>query len=265
MRPGICALVLLTAVVSGCESSTGNGELITGNITIAGGGFSDTGVEGFGGLDLPNSWEHLYGRKQEGDPDRECRDQQRCGVGGVVDAFGLLTGENGGFALVTTGDFRCTPSDFFDECDLNVVDVPVAVSGVRSFAILVDTDDGQTWTGATLLLEYALLSARTEPAGAQDSVVVRVLPEAGAPTRVLRLTASDLGGSLPLRSGTCGNQPLPAPDGADTNYPSCSEWTEAALDLTDFIGQSVRIEFVAGEAGAAIALAFDEVRIEVSR
>jgi hypothetical protein len=184
-----------------------------------------------------------------------------------VDTFGFLVGANDSFAVVTTGDFRCTPSDFFDECQNpdSTFDVPVEVSGVGTFPVLVDTDDGQTWTGARLLFQYTLLSARVDPAGAQDSVVVRVRPKLGSLTRVFRLTASDLGSSLPLRSESCGTRTLPDTNGVATSYPSCSDWTEAEIDLTEFIGDSVRIEFVAGEAGAAIALALDEARIEVSR
>jgi len=144
--------------------------------------------------------------------------------------------------------------------------VPVTVSGVESLLPqLVDTDDGQEWTGAALLFRYTLLSAREDPAGSVDSVVVRVQPDNTSPSTVLRLTAGDLGASLPLRGSTCGTQPLPALDGAETTYPACSQWQEARADITDFIGQEVGFQFIAGEAGAAIAIAFDNVKIELSR
>ncbi len=254
-------LVLL--MVTGCSSGTDDGgDGITETVSIAGGGFSDTGVFGFGGLDLPDLWSHMFGRAQEGDPDRECRDQHRCGVGGVVDAFGLLTGLNGKFAVVTTGDFRCTTNDF-DDCADN--DVTVLVSGVQTFPATVATPDNQVWTSATIIFNHALLSGRANPAGAADSVVVNVLPTGGAPTRVLKLTAADLGTTLSLQGSSCGTQPLPALDGAETTYPSCSEWSERRVDLTPFLGQEVSLQFIAGEAGAAIALAFDDLRIEVSR
>jgi hypothetical protein len=84
-------------------------------------------------------------------------------------------------------------------------------------------------------------------------------------TTVLRFTSGSLGGSLPLQGSTCGTQPLPAFDGIETTYPTCSEWQDASADITDLIGQEVSFQFVAGEAGAAIALAFDDVRIELSR
>ena len=271
MRPAIWQLVLLGLLAPGCGSSSGpsDGGTITSDITIAGGGFSDTGVEGFGELDLPNSWEHMFGRKQEGDPNRECRDQHRCGVGGAIRVFGLLTTPDS-FAVVTTGDFRCKPGEFFDPDDcgppFGVTDsIPVTVSGVRTTPALRIEKGGQTWTGALLRFQYTLLSGRSDPAGANDSVVVRILPQGGSATTVLRLKPTDLGGSLPLRASGCGQQALPSAGGVVTSYPSCSEWHDAEVDISNFIGQLVQIEFVAGEAGAAIALAFDDVRIEVSR
>jgi hypothetical protein len=263
MRPRVRWLIGLAALVTGCtESTSGNGDGTTTELVLAGGGFTDTGVFGFGGLDLPDLWTHMFGRAQEADFDRECRDQHRCGVGGVVDAFGLLTGEDGRFAVVTTGDFRCTTQDFEDCADQ---EVPVIVSGVQTFPQLVDTDDGQVWTEAELVFRYSLLSSLADPAGAVDSVVVRAGPDGSTPTTVLRLTAGDLADSLPVQASTCGTQPLPALGGAETTYLTCSEWQDARLDITEFIGQEISFQFVGGEAGAAIALAFDNVKIGLSR
>ena len=95
-------------------------------------------------------------------------------------------------------------------------------------------------------------------------MIVRIAPAAGTPTTVLRLIADDLTG-LPLRPGGCGIQELPSPGGVSTNYPTCSEWQDGSADITDFIGDSTVFQFIAGEAGAAIALAFDNVKIELSR
>jgi hypothetical protein len=261
--------VMLAVLLSGCGSTDEGSDTVFGNVSIAGGGFSDTGVDGFGDLDLPNSWSHMFGRAQESDDLRECRDQHRCGVGGVVDAFGLLTGAGGQFAVLTTGDFLCDSN--LDDCcedpfaEVCVAhDIPVLLSGVQTFARTIETDDGQTWTGAHLLFDYSLLSARANPAGAADSVIIRLLPTGGAATTVLRLTPDDLAG-LPLHASGCGTQPLPALGGTETSYPTSSEWSDRRVDITPFLGQEVSIQFIAGEAGAAIALAFDDVRIEVSR
>ena len=272
MRPANWHLLLVALLASGCGSPSGpdGGGTITSDITIAGGGFSDTGVEGFGNLDLPNSWEHMFGRQQEGDDingSHECRDQHRCGVGGATRVFGLLSTPDS-FAVVTTGDFRCEPGVSFnnpDDCGLVTDSIPVTVSGVRTTPALRIEKGGQTWTGALLRFQYTLLSGRSDPAGGNDSVVVRILPQGGSATTVLRLKPTDLGASLPLRASGCGQQALPSAGGVVTSYPSCSEWHDAEVDISNFIGQLVQIEFVAGEAGAAIALAFDDVRIEVSR
>jgi hypothetical protein len=259
--------VVLAALLVGC--TTEGPDSILGDVAIAGGGFDDTGVQGFGGLNLPNSWLHLFGRLQEVDADRECRDQQRCGVGGVVHAFGLLTAPSDSFAVVTTGDFLCD-SNLDDCCEDPVAevcvahDIPVLVSGIEATELTIDTGDDQAWTNATLLFDYSLLSARADPAGAGDSVIVRLVPTGGTATTVLRLTADELT-ALPLHASGCGTQPLPALDGTETTYPTCSEWRERRVDITPFLGQEVRIQFIAGEDGAAIALALDNVRIEVSR
>lgn len=260
MRTRVWRPMLLAVLVAGCtDEDGGNGDEILTELELPGSGFNDTGVFGFGGLDLPDLWTHMFGRAQDGDVDRECRDLLRCGLGGVVDAFGLLTGEAGNFAVVTTGNFRCTTQDFDDCADQ---EVPVALSGVQTFAALVDTDDAQEWTGATLLFRYALLSALEDPAGSADSVVIRVEPVGGQPTTVLRLTSGSMG---PLRASSCGTQPLPALGGIETTYPSCTEWQDGRAEITDFIGQEVSFQFLAGEAGAAIAVAFDDVKIELSR
>lgn len=266
MRRRIALPMLLAVLVAGCtDQGGGNGDEITTELELPGAGFNDTGVFGFGGLDLPDLWTHMFGRAQDGDEARECRDFQRCGVGGVVEALDLLNGEAGNFAVVTTGNFRCVTDDFieFDACVGQ--EVPVTLSGVQTFSQLVDTDDGQEWTGAALVFRYALLSAREDPAGSADSVVIRAEPDGGQATTVLRLTSGSLGGSLPLRPSGCGTQALPALDGIETTYPSCSEWQDASADITDFIGQEVSFQFLAGEAGADIAVAFDEVKIELSR
>jgi hypothetical protein len=266
MRRRLGLPMLLAVLVAGCtDEGGGNGDDIVTELDLPGSGFNDTGVFGFGGLDLPDLWTHMFGRAQDGDEARECRDLQRCGLGGVVDAFGLLSGEAGNFAVVTTGNFRCVPDDFieFDACVGQ--EVPVTVSGVQTFPLLVDTDDGQEWTGASLLFRYAVLSAREDPAGSADSIVIRAEPSGVEAATVLRFTSGSLGGSLPLQGSSCGTQPLPAFDGIETTYPTCSEWQDASADITDLIGQEVSFQFVAGEAGAAIALAFDDVRIELSR
>jgi hypothetical protein len=130
----------------------------------------------------------------------------------------------------------------------------------------VGTDDGQEWTGAELVFRYALLSGRDDPAGSADSVVIRAGLQGGSMTTVLRLSSGDLGESLPLRPGGCGIQELPdSGGGVSTNYPACSEWQDGAADITAFIGDSTVFQFIAGEAGAAIALAMDDVKIELSR
>lgn len=264
MRRYVASFMLVTACLAGCgESGTGNG--ITTDLDLPGAGFNDTGVDGFGDLDLPDLWTHLFGRRQDGDELHECRDFQRCGVGGVVPSLDLLSGENGNFAVVTTGNFRCVTDDFFDDPLCADQEVPVAVSGIETFPALVDTDDGQEWTGAELVFRYTLLSAREDPAGSADSVVIRAGPDGGTMTTVLRFESGDLGASLPLRAAGCGTQVLPPPGGIATTYPACSEWQDASADITAFIGQQVRFQFIAGEAGAAIALALDDVKIALTR
>jgi hypothetical protein len=259
--------VMLATLLIGC--TTEGPDTILGDVAIAGGGFDEAGVEGFGGLNLPDSWLHLFGRLQEIDELRECRDQHRCGVGGLVHAFGLLTAPSDSFAVLTTGDFLCD-SNLEDCCEdpqaevCVAHDIPVLVSGIEATELTIDTNDGQTWTDAALLFDYSLLSARADPAGAGDSVIVRLVPTGGTAATVLRLTADDLT-TLPLHASGCGTQLLPAPDGTETTYPTCSEWAERRVDITSFLGQEVRIQFIAGEDGAAIALALDNVRIEVSR
>jgi hypothetical protein len=262
MRESLASLMLLVALAGGCDGGSGPGGGVTTDLDLAGAGFNDTGVEGYAGLDLPNEWTHLFGSKANGDTERECRDFQRCGVAGAVPSFGLLTGEPDSFAVVTTGNFPCDFSDF-DDCPNP--EMTVSVSGMGNFGTLVDTDDGQEWTSAELVFRYALLSGRDDPAGSTDSVVVKAGPQGGTMTTVLRLTSGDLGGSLPLRSGGCGIQELPDAGGIATNYPACSEWLDGSADITDFIGESTVFQFIAGEAGAAIALALDSVRIRLSR
>jgi hypothetical protein len=271
MRRHIASFIVLAVLAGGCtDPGGGNGDGITTEFGLPGAGFNDTGVDGFGNLDLPNLWTHMFGRKQEGDDlndVHECRDFQRCGVAGVVGSLDLLTGENGNFAVVTTGNFRCVDDDFADDPLCANQEVPVTVSGVETFPALVDTDDGQVWTGAALVFRYALLSARSDPAGSPDSIVIRAGPDGSAATTVLRLTSGSLSDSLPLRASGCGTQVLPdsAGFGIATTYPTCSEWQDASADITDLIGQEARFQFIAGEAGAAIALALDSVRIELTR
>lgn len=268
MRRSLTSFTLLVALSAGCsdDGSGPDGGGITTDLELAGAGFDDTGVEGFGELDLPNAWTHLFGSKADADFDRLCRDLQQCGVAGVVASLGPLTGEAGNFALVTTGDFQCDPNDFSgDPADCANPAMPVAVSGMGTFGSLVDTDDGQEWTSATLVFRYALLSAREDAAGAADSVVINAGPFGGPMTTVLRLSAGSLGGSLPLRVGGCGTQVLPDPGGIATTYPTCSEWQDASADISEFIGQETAFQFIAGEAGAAVALAVDDVKIELSR
>ena len=173
MRPRLYVPLVLAAVLgsplAGCVTESGT-DLITSAVSIEGGGFNDTGVDGFGDLDLPNLWSHKFGRAQEADDVRECRDQARCGVGGVVDDFGLLTGTSGKFAIVTTGNVECDPN--LDDCcapnpdplaPCETHEIPVLVSGIETFPRSVDSDDGQTWTGAALLFDYSLLSGRAIP------------------------------------------------------------------------------------------------------
>jgi hypothetical protein len=265
MRGSLASFVLFLALSAGCgESGPGpDGGGITSDFDLPGAGFNDTGVEGYAGLDLPDDWTHLFGSKANGDFDRECRDLQRCGVAGAVPSFGLLTGEQDSFAVVTTGNFSCDFSDF-DDCPNP--EIPVAVSGTGTIqGILVDTDDDQEWTGARLVFRYALLSGRDDPTGSADSVVIQAGPLGGPMTTILRLSSGDLGDSLPLRAGGCGIQELPASGGVSTNYPACSEWQDGSADITEFIGDSTVFQFIAGEAGAAITLAFDNVKIELSR
>jgi hypothetical protein len=266
MRGSCNALMLVVALSTGCSESGNGPDEITTDLDLDGAGFNDTGVEGFGELDLPNAWTHLFGSKANADSDRLCRDLQQCGVAGVVASLGLLTGEAGNFAVVTTGNFQCDPDDFSgDPTDCANPEMPVAVSGIGTFGTLVDTDDGQEWTSARLVFRYALLSGHQDPAGSADSVVVTAGPFGGVMTPVLRLSSGSLGGSLPLRPGGCGTQVLPDPGGVATSYPTCSEWQEGSADLSDFIGQETAFQFIAGEADAAIALALDDVKIELSR
>lgn len=259
---------MLFAALAGCSdggSGPGGGDGTTTDLDLDGAGFNDTGVEGFAGLDLPNEWTHLFGSKANGDFDRECRDLQRCGIAGVVSSWGLLSGENGNFAVVTTGNFQCDPADWDDLDPCPTPEKPVSVSGMGNFGTLVDTDDGQEWTGAELVFRYVLLSGRDDPAGSADSVVIKAGPRGGPMTTILRLSSGDLGESLPLRSGGCGIQELPAPGGVSTNYPTCSEWQDGTANITPFIGDTTVFQFIAGEAGSAIALALDDVKIELSR
>ena len=264
MRGSTASFVLFLAISAGCgESGPGpDGGGVTTDIDLAGAGFNDTGVDGYGALDLPVEWTHLFGSKANGDQSRECRDLHRCGVAGAVPSFGLLTGEQDGFAVVTTGNFLCDFSDF-DDCTNPEIEVTVSGTGTIG-KTLVGTDDDQEWTGATLVFRYALLSGRDDPAGSADSVVIKAGPLNGPMTTVLRLSSGDLGDALPLRPGGCGIQELPS-GGVSTNYPACSEWQDGSADITEFIGDSTVFQFIAGEAGASIALAFDNVKIELSR
>jgi hypothetical protein len=265
MRGSTASFMLLFALSAACgESGPGpDGGGTTTDIDLAGAGFNDTGVEGFAALDLPDDWQHLFGSRANGDDGDQCLNLQRCGLAGAVPSFGLLTGEEGNFAVVTTGNFLC---DLFDFDDCSNPEMVVTVSGTGTIGnILVGTDDGQEWTAARLLFRFALLSGRDDPAGSADSVVITAGPLSGPMTTVLRLSSGDLGGSLSLRPGGCGIQELPSPGGVSTNYPACSEWQDGSADITDFIGDSTSFQFIAGEAGAAIALAFDNVRIELSR
>ena len=86
MRASVASFMLMAALAAGCsDGGTGPGGGGTStDLDLPGAGFNDTGVDGFGNLDLPDLWTHLFGRKQEGDDQRECRDLQRCGVAGVV-------------------------------------------------------------------------------------------------------------------------------------------------------------------------------------
>jgi hypothetical protein len=270
MRRSLASFMLLAALSAGCgDDGNGNGNGTSTEFDLPGSGFDLTGVDGFGNLDLPDSWLHLFGRKQDGDFQLECRSLHRCGVAGVVPSLELLSGESGNFAVVTTGDFRCEGDDFSEDPPPPCTgqQVAVEVSGTETAPILVDTEDDQAWTGAELLFRYVLLSAREDPAGSVDSVVIKAGPDGGPMATVLRLSSGSLGGSLPLRAGGCGTQALPdtGAAGIATTYHSCSEWQDGAADITEFIGQEVKFQFIAGEAGAAIALALDDVRVELSR
>ena len=92
MRASVASFMVMAALAAGCSdggTGPGGGGAST-DLDLPGAGFNDTGVDGFGNLDLPDLWTHLFGRKQEGDDQRECRDLQRCGVAGVVASWGRL-------------------------------------------------------------------------------------------------------------------------------------------------------------------------------
>jgi len=231
-------------------------------------------VSGFAGLNLPggalpeDTWAFLFG-SNTGNPD-DCLGANgalppgRCGLGGVVRSWGTLTiqpsNSSLGFGVVTT-------NDFLDDVGNTI---PVVLSGISSPALLVSAQDGRTSTGATLKLNLALVSARASPAAGGDEATILVVA-AGTQTTVFTARGSDLGGSLPLRPGGCGEQQLPAGDfpGIVTPMPTCSDWQHQEINISQFLEQTVRIQIIVAEAGggadAGLTLAFDSLKIEVSR
>jgi hypothetical protein len=273
MRPRSWILALLTGLLAGCGGE-GPGLPGTDNdvVAIGGGGFDEAGVEGFAGLNLPggafpeDTWAFLFGANT-GNPD-DCLGANgaappgQCGLGGVVSSWGTLTSPTLAFGVVTTNDF---PDPF------NTINtIPVVLSGISSPDLIVSTQDGQTWTRAALTLDLALLSARADPAAGGDQATILVGPESGPMTTVFTTRGSDLGGSLPLRPGGCGEQALPADEsGLVTPMPTCSDWHHQEIDISQFLEQTVRIQIIVAEAGGGadpgLTLAFDNLEIEVSR
>jgi hypothetical protein len=269
MRPRSWILALVTGLLAGCGEGPGPTGSEDALVAIGGGGFDEAGVEGFASLDLPggvdpqDTWAFLFG-SNTGNPD-DCLGANgaappgQCGLGGVVSSWGALTSPTLAFGVVTTNNFPDAGNT-----------IPVVLSGISSPDLVVSTQDGRTWTRAALTLDLALLSARANPAAGGDQATILVGPEPGTMTTVFTARGSDLGGSLPLRPGGCGEQPLPADEfGIVTPMPTCSDWHHQEIDISQFLEQTVRIQIIVAEAGGGadpgLTLAFDNLEIEVSR
>lgn len=236
---------------------------------LSGGGFDDTGVLGFAGLAIPDSFNFLFGQANFGDESRAvCFTTEQCGVAGVTNQFGnIITSPSDSFGFVTT-------SNFFEDTNFvsdGVADsVVVRRSGIAS--VPFDIPASTALKAARLTFEYAFLTARNDPASHNDSALVRLLI-AGDTLRVLKVTTADLqsGGAVAPKAGGCGTHVLgdaaAVPNAVvTTNYNLCSDWLPHSFDVSNLRGQRVSFEIVVDEVGGdtdqATAFLINKLRLE---
>lgn len=261
------ALALFTTLLAGGCSDSGPGSADFGDTgALLGGGFNDTGVEGFAGVAIPNNWRYLFGQANFGDSSRQvCFTTGQCGVAGVTNQFGNISSSPAdSFGFVTT-------SNFFDDAnDDGLADSIVVIrSGIASDSF--DIPGSDSLGAARLTFNYAFLTSRDSPSTHQDSALVRLVLE-GDTVPLLKVTTTDLqpGGTLSPLPGGCGEHVLgsnldPAKT-VTTTYSLCTGWIAETVSVSPLRGKRVSLEIVVDEVGGdtdqATALLFNTIKLE---
>jgi hypothetical protein len=124
----------------------------------------------------------------------------------------------------------------------------IRASGIRTLELAVP-DPGQ-YEELRLVLEWAFLTSRANPAAFNDSAIVRVKSGTDSAT-VFRVTTADLlAGRQPQRSGGCGEEELFP--GRAVTYATCTDWRTTTVDLTAWLDRTFVIQFIVGEAGTVV-------------
>jgi hypothetical protein len=111
-----------------------------------------------------------------------------------------------------------------------------------------------------LVVDWALLSARTDLSTSPDTVSIRV--RAGSDSAVLlAVTTADLqAGRVPRRAAGCGQHDFSNSQAttAAVAFPSCTDWQTSTIDLTAWRARApLALRFVATEGAAPTATSAD--------
>lgn len=231
-------LLALTASCGGGSGGSGSGGIVEGGTYAATGlpgpGMGGSGFAGFLNTALPLNWTFLFNdRFNVVGTLKQCYSTSLCGHGGFVTQYGNMDNAGGRLIFISTSNFG-----FLDD---NVQqNVTVLASGVaRDPFVLTTPNAGRK---LRLVFDYAFLSSRNVSG---DSAAVQ-LQVGNVVTTIFRVQRSDLGAAIPTKAGGCGAFAL----GVATTYATCTDWRRVTVDVSQYRGQTLRIRFVVGEAGA---------------
>jgi hypothetical protein len=230
-----CAIALVA-----CREAVG---LVFGDLGVLSGGYGSGGNAQQFGYRLPQQFEYLYPAFDVGRP-FDCETDAHCGLAGRTTEAGSVS--NGGESFIFISTANLPASYGHGERTVRASGIITRSGGADDQIVVPDAAELRS---LRLVLEWAFLTARFDPAAFDDSAVVRITSGDDSAV-VFRVTSADLqSGRFPRKAGGCGTHALV---GRDITYGTCTDWRTSHVDITAWKDRPFRIQFVVGEAGTPV-------------
>jgi hypothetical protein len=235
LKRALLVVMLGSAIVAGaCGTDDATGPITFGDTGVLSGGINQAGNGQFGRI-ISDQFFFLWPA-----PNNSCGGNARCSLGvSTSESVAGLTNGGSPFMLISTEN----PPPGFQSWET------IQTSGVRTNGLTIQNPS--QYSAIRLVLDWAFLTSRFNPATANDSAIVRI--KAGNDSAVVfKVTSADLqSGRLPQRAGGCTAFKF---FDRSISYEHCTDWqTTSDIDLTAYKDRTFELQFIVSEAGTTPA------------